>query len=71
MTKNDIRRIWLTSDAVWIEDTIGRQACEKFADYASLSQASEQMRQEFIVSFYGIHWPAIDEDLSFDGFFAT
>jgi hypothetical protein len=34
-----------------------------------LANASESARQNFIVSpaGYGIHWPALDEDLSLDG----
>ena len=34
-----------------------------------LSQASESVRNDFKISpsGYGIHWPQIDEDLSFSG----
>ena len=65
----NIEKIWLTDDAVWIRTDDGRQACEYFADYPRLRFATTEQRENFKADAYGINWPDIDEDLSFEGFF--
>lgn len=64
-----VEKIWLTPDAVWIRATDGREACEYFADYQRLKFATAEQRANYESDAYGIHWPDIDEDLSFEGFF--
>jgi hypothetical protein len=64
-----IDKIWLTADAVWIRTDDGREACEYYADYPRLRYATAEQRANFKVDEYGINWPDIDEDLSFEGFF--
>lgn len=64
-----IDKIWLTEDAVWIRTTDGREACEYFGDYQRLKFATAEQRANYESDAYGIHWPDIDEDLSFEGFF--
>ena len=66
-----IEKIWLTADAVWIRTTDGREACEYFADYPRLKDASPQQRANFKADEFGINWPDVDEDLSYEGFFQT
>ena len=51
MNLNQIVRVWLTPEAVW------------------LALATDEERKKYTLSYFGIHWPEIDEDLSFDGFF--
>ena len=65
----NIEKIWLTDDAVWIKTTEGQQACEKFENYPRLKYATPAQREHFETNAFGIYWPEIDEDLSFDGFF--
>lgn len=69
VTKNDITRIWLTDTAVWLQLKDDRQASELFADYPRLAGATANQRENYIVSHFGLHWPELDEDLSFYGFF--
>ena len=64
-----IDKIWLTADAVWIRTDDGREACEYYADYPRLRYATAKQRENYKVDEYGINWPDIDEDLSFEGFF--
>ena len=66
----DIQKIWLTDSAIWIQTVDGRSACERFADYAPLRNASAAERANYSCSPYGIHWSHLDEDLSYEGFFA-
>lgn len=64
-----IEKIWLTADAVWIRTTDGREACEYFAEYPRLKSATPDQRANYKADAFGINWPEINEDLSFDGFF--
>lgn len=64
-----IDKIWLTDTAVWIRTSEGKEVCEQFADYPRLRNASQEQREQFETDEYGIHWEALDEDLSFEGFF--
>lgn len=65
----EIERIWLTDDAVWIRTKNGDEACEYYADYPRLRFATPEQRASYKADEYGIHWPDIDEDLSYEGFF--
>ena len=65
----DVQKIWLTDNAVWLETADGRRACEYFADYLPLRNATAQERANFTRSPYGLHWEKLDEDLSYEGFF--
>ena len=64
-----IEKIWLTDDAVWIMSEDGREASEKFSDYPRLKYATPEQLANYEADSFGIHWPDIDEDLSFEGFF--
>ena len=64
-----IDNIWLTDDAVWIRTSDGREAYELFDDFPRLKYASPRQRANYTTDEYGINWPEIDEDLSFEGFF--
>lgn len=69
MTKDDIMKIWLTDTAVWIRTKDGREACEKFNELPRLKYATKEQRENMEADFFGIHWPDVDEDLCYDGFF--
>lgn len=69
MNRNDIAKIWLTDEAIYVELNNGQVGRELFCDYSRLANASESERNNYQLSYFGIHWPAIDEDLSFQGFF--
>jgi len=64
-----IEKIWLTQTAVWIRTDDGREACELFADYPRLKDATMEQLCDYEYDEFGIHWEALDEDLSFEGFF--
>jgi hypothetical protein len=64
-----IEKIWVTDDAVWIMTEDGRAAFERFADYPILQNASDMERSNYVADAFGIHWPELDEDLCYDGFF--
>jgi len=64
-----IEKIWLTQTAVWIRTDDGREACELFADYPRLRDATMEQLCDYEYDEFGIHWEALDEDLGFEGFF--
>ena len=64
-----IEKIWLTPTAVWIRTEDGREACELLDDYPRLKDASLEQLSGFDYDEFGIHWSALNEDLSFEGFF--
>lgn len=64
-----IEKIWLTADAVWLRTADGREACEHYADYPRLRAATADQRANYQTDEFGIHWPDVDEDLSYEGFF--
>lgn len=66
-----IEKIWLTADAVWIRTTDGREACEYFDEYPRLKYATQEQRAQYVSDAFGISWPNLDEDLSFEGFFKS
>ncbi len=69
MNRNQVKNVWLTDTGIWIELTDGRKAQELFSDYSRLNNADKSQRENYRLSHFGIHWPDIDEDLSYEGFF--
>ena len=65
-----VEKIWLTDTAVWIRTDEGKEACELLADYPRLKHATLEQLRQYEADDYGIHWPEIDEDLCFDGFYS-
>ena len=65
----NIVNIWLTETEVWIRTDKGEEVCELFSNYPRLLNASQSQRENFVADRHGVHWPDLDEDLSYDGFF--
>lgn len=65
----NIEKIWITETAIWIRTADGKEACERFADYPRLRHAAQEKLAQYEADAFGIHWEALDEDLSFEGFF--
>lgn len=40
-----------------------------FSQWPRLANATAEERRDFYLSYGGIHWPQLDEDLSFEGLF--
>ncbi len=71
MTLNQVKNVWLTESGIWIELTDGRKAQELFSDYSRFKNADKSQRENYRLSHFGIHWPEIDEDLSYEDFFVN
>ncbi len=68
ISKKDINKIWLTGDSIWIALVNGDILKENFADYKRLKEATPDELSRYQTSYFGVHWPDLDEDLSFEGF---
>lgn len=69
MEQRKIAKVWVDSTHVYAETTDGIGASYAFADWPRLAHATDEQRKDFHLSCFGIHWPQIDEDLSFEGMF--
>ena len=61
--------LWVDDTHVYAETTDGLRASYAFSDWARLANATDAQRRDFYLSYGGIHWPQIDEDLSFECMF--
>ena len=64
-----VDKVWVDDHAVYVSTTDGQQASYEFSLWPRLAHATQEQREQFELSYGGIHWPQIDEDLSFDGLF--
>ena len=69
MNRTDISRVWTDDTHVYAETTKGERASYAFSQWPRLAKATDEQRRDFYLSFFGIHWPQIDEDLCFEGMF--
>ncbi|MBP3763221.1 MAG: DUF2442 domain-containing protein [Bacteroidales bacterium] len=69
MGKKQIARVWVDDHAVCAETTDGLRASYEFAQWPRLRNATDAQRRDFYLSYHGIHWSSLDEDLCFEGMF--
>lgn len=69
--KRYISKVWIDSEKVYAQTEDGLVASYAFSEWKRLALASQDERNEFYLSYSGIHWPQLDEDLSFEGMFAA
>jgi len=67
--KMKISKVWIDASHVYAETEDGLRASYAFTDWPRLANATDEQRRDFHLSYFGIHWPQIDEDLSFEGMF--
>ena len=65
----EIAKVWVDDTHVYAETTDGLRASYALSDWARLAHATDEQRRDFQLSYFGIHWPKIDENLSFEGMF--
>jgi len=69
MHKRDIESAELVRGGIKLTAKDGRTALLKFRDSERLRSASPKQRVAFRLSFGGLRWDDIDEDLSYDSIF--
>ena len=68
ITKDKIKNVWLTDEAICLETVDRKQAEELFSDFPRLCFATPEQRRQYTLDHFGIRWEALDEDLSYAGF---
>lgn len=68
--KRRIDRVWVDAEGVYAVTEDGVQAGYRFDRWPRLAAATAEQRADFYLTYGGIHWPQVDEDLSFEGMFA-
>ncbi|MBO5699755.1 MAG: DUF2442 domain-containing protein [Bacteroidaceae bacterium] len=64
------QKVWFENGHICIITAEGREGNLPVRLFPRLYKASEEQLQNFTLSHYGIHWPNLDEDLSYEGFFS-
>ena len=57
-------------DSMWVDLDDGRRMAVPLAWFPRLLAATSEQRAQFELSPRGIHWEALDEDVSIDGLLA-
>lgn len=65
-----IEKVWTDDTHIFAKTTDGLVASYPFAMWDQLRNATPAQRADFYLTYSGIHWPQIDEDLSFEGMFS-
>ena len=64
-----IDKVWTDDERVYARTKDGLVASYAFSRWPRLRDATKEQRDDFHLSYGGIHWPQLDEDLCFDGMF--
>ena len=57
-------------DSLWVELTDGRTLGVPLAWFPRLLHSTAEQREQVRISSRGVHWQALDEDISIDGLLA-
>lgn len=64
----EIKEIWFDSDYIYVRDEKGQEYRQSLLWYPMLRNATDQERLQYTIGLDGIHWRALDEDISFESF---
>ena len=64
------RAVHFDDDSLWVHLDDGRVVSVPLAWFPRLLAAAPEQRAQFEISARGIHWDALDEDISIDGLLA-
>ena len=63
-----ISKIWFADDRIYVQTDDGRTLWQSLLYYRRLRNATEEQRADYETDDEGIHWYALDEDVSFESF---
>lgn len=63
-----INKIWFDDGRIYGMTDDGRTLWQSLLYFPRLMEANDSQRQNYTLSPFGIHWPEIDEDISFESF---
>ena len=69
INREQVEQIIIGEKSITVIFKDGKIGEDFFSSYPSLLNATLGERENYTESFYGLHWPSLDEDLSFEGFY--
>jgi len=69
-TSVSAKRVWFDDDSFWVDLSDGRTIGVPLAWFPRLLHASAEDREQVRISSRGLHWEAINEDISIAGLLA-
>lgn len=63
-------RVHFDSDSMWVDLSDGRTISVPLAWFPRLLRSSAEQREQVRISSRGLHWEALDEDISIAGLLA-
>ena len=63
-------RVTVDDDSTWVELCVGRTLGVPLALFPRLLDANKSQREKVEIGRFGLHWEAIDEDISIAGLLA-
>ena len=63
-------RVHFDQDSMWVDLSDGRIIAVPLAWFPRLIHATAEQREQFRISSRGLHWDALDEDISVAGLLA-
>ena len=64
------QKVWFENGRIYLLTGDGREGSLPIRIFPRLYNATPEQRDNYTLSHFGIHWPDIDEDLSYEGFFS-
>ncbi|MDR3250837.1 MAG: DUF2442 domain-containing protein [Tannerella sp.] len=68
ITDKEVAKIWFDDSNIYIQTIDGREFRQSLLWYRRLQCATDEQRANYRMSYSGIHWPDVDEDVSFESF---
>jgi hypothetical protein len=68
-TELKIKKLWFDDNKIFILTDSGEERWQSLLWYRRLQDATIPQRNNYRISYSGIHWPDVDEDVSFESFF--
>ena len=68
MTTATTNKLWFTDSLIFIETDTGRVLSQPLRFYPRLARATPAQRSAWTQTPFGLHWPQLDEDISFESF---
>ena len=68
--RTSAKAVRFDADSLWVDLSDGRVIAVPLAWFPRLLHATVQQREQVEFSAHGLHWEAIDEDISVDGLLA-
>ena len=63
-----VNKLWFSDERLFIETNKKEILSQLLRFYPRLKNATNEQRKEWKQSYGGLHWEAIDEDISFESF---